>query len=286
MAKNWRQVIELIYWASLRTMSVKWSPDEREEELIAAWFEDMDESSQGQLGGAKIVKFLMESGLEKGTLRHIWGVVDEAQRGWVDLPQFTVIIRLVSLAASPRFSLEEREAPSMQMYAETVTDRIPLPHSLIEACDATMEINKEIARERTSSMDRNTPGNRRPSGGESPGGRDRRNSGEKLTPTRRRSSGSGEKNSTNRRRSSGSKHKQQPTELEWLPSLEEEQKIAQWFAGLDADPQNGQVGGAKIVKFLMESGLEKGTLRNIWELVDTEKRGWVKRRRLRWRSLS
>ncbi len=254
-------------------MSEKWAPDEREEDLIAAWFEDMDESSQAQVGGAKIAKFLMESGIDKGILRHIWEIVDTEQRGVVNLVQFTLIIRLVSLAASPRF---HGQAPSMQMYAETVTDRIPLPHSLIEACEATKELNKEIARERSSSMDNNSSANRRPSGGESPRGDLRRNSGGKMSPTRRRSSGSNEKISPSaRRRSSGSKHTKAPAELEWLPSIEEEQKLAQWFAGLDTDPQNGQVGGAKIVKFLMESGLEKGVLRGIWELVDTERRGWV-----------
>ena len=63
--------------------------------------------------------------------------------------------------------------------------------------------------------------------------------------------------------------------MEWLPSLEEERKLDIWFTGLDTDPQNGQVGGAKIVKFLMESGLEKAVLRSIWELVDSEKNGWV-----------
>ena len=78
-------------------------------------------------------------------------------------------------------------------------------------------------------MDNNSSANRRPSGGESPRGDLRRNSGGKMSPTRRRSSGSNEKISPSaRRRSSGSKHTKAPAELEWLPSIEEEQKLAQW----------------------------------------------------------
>ena len=188
-------------------------PDDREEELIRAWFEDMD-SAQGHVGGAKIVKFLMESGLDKGILRDIWGIVDKEQRGFVDLAQFTLIIRLVSLAASPRF---QDQVPSMQMYAETVTDRIPLPHSLIESCETTKRLSKEIERERSSSMDNNSAANRRPTEEDNVGGGFRQKSGEKFSPTRRRSSGSNEKISPNaRRRSSGSQHKK--TSRSWSGS--------------------------------------------------------------------
>ena len=244
-----------------------WSPNVREAELIITWFEDLDDTGLNQVGGAKIVKFLMTSGLDKGVLRTIWELADQQKRGYVTLEQFTLIIRLVSLAASPRF---EGQVPSMEIYAETITDRIPLPHSLVEACDATRELNKELNMEKNNSVESQNSADRRGSKGESPG---RRNSDDKITPTRRRSSGS-EKASPARRRSSGNKGKQSQ-ELEWLPSLSEEQKINQWFEGLDVDPKDGQVGGAKIVKFLMESGLEKGVLRGVWELVDVDKRGWV-----------
>ena len=114
---------------------------------------------------------------------------------------------------------------------------------------------------------------RRPSGGNaSPGGRMRANSGERgdVSPggPRRRSS-SGDKTTPTRRRSSGSKRRDS-FDIEWLPSLSEEKQIDKWFDGLDTDPKNAQIGGAKIVHFLVQSGLEKGTLREIWELGDRE----------------
>ena len=192
------------------------------------------------------------------------------KKGWVNKDQFTLIIRMVSLACSPRF---EGKSPSMEIYLETITDRVPLPYSLIDAYVATKELtmSKPIME---SGMDDASGGNA------SPGGRMRANSGEKggVSPggSRRRSS-SGDKTTPTRRRSSGSKRRDS-FDIEWLPSLSEEKQIDAWFDGLDTDPKNAQVGGARIVQFLVQSGLEKGVLREIWELGDKERKGWVNKK--------
>jgi Ca2+-binding EF-hand superfamily protein len=63
---------------------------------------------------------------------------------------------------------------------------------------------------------------------------------------------------------------------EWEPKPSETQKIYEWYRNLDEGGLE-QVGGAKIVKFLASSNLSKDILRKIWELADSERRGFVDR---------
>ena len=61
-------------------MAAVWIPGPREEEYISEWFDFLDENEQEKVGGAKIVQFLVQSGLEKGVLREIWELGDKEKK--------------------------------------------------------------------------------------------------------------------------------------------------------------------------------------------------------------
>jgi len=90
---------------------------------IDAWYGELDETRNGQVGGAKIVKFLMGSALPKDILRTIWELGDSDKRGYVDRAQFARMIRLVSVAQRPGFVAP----PTMDQYYASVRDVLPLP---------------------------------------------------------------------------------------------------------------------------------------------------------------
>ena len=74
----------------------------------------------GQVGGAKIVQFLVQSGLEKGTLRGIWELGDKDKKGWVNKKQFMLIMRLVAIAIAG-------QSPTMEKYKATITNSYSFP---------------------------------------------------------------------------------------------------------------------------------------------------------------
>ena len=120
----------------------------------------------------------------------------------------------------------------MEIYQETITDRIPLPYSLIDACEATKDLTMSTDSGRADTT------KRIPSDTASPSSRMRSNSGEKripVSPGGRQRSLSGEKSAPTRRRSSGSKNND-ALEIEWLPSLSEERQIDKWFHALGHRP--------------------------------------------------
>ena len=90
---------------------------------IDGWYSELDETKNSQVGGAKIVKFLMGSTLPKDILRTIWELGDSDKRGYVDRAQFTRMIRLVSICQRPGFEAP----PTMDKYYASVNDLIPLP---------------------------------------------------------------------------------------------------------------------------------------------------------------
>ena len=100
-----------------------WWPSSIDTARIDGWYSELDETKNSQVGGAKIVKFLMGSTLPKDILRTIWELGDSDKRGYVDRAQFTRMIRLVSICQRPGFEAP----PTMDKYYASVNDLIPLP---------------------------------------------------------------------------------------------------------------------------------------------------------------
>lgn len=101
-----------------------WVPSERDLEQLNKWFYHLDTAGVGYIGGAQAVGFLSNSNLSRDTLRIIWGLVDAASVGYIDLHQFYKTIRLVAISSSPMFA---GSPPTMESYYATVGMNINLP---------------------------------------------------------------------------------------------------------------------------------------------------------------
>ena len=84
----------------------------------------------GYIGGAQAVGFLSNSNLSRDTLRSIWGLVDAANAGYIDLHQFYKTIRLVAISSSPMFA---GSPPTMESYYATVGMNINLPLMAVQS---------------------------------------------------------------------------------------------------------------------------------------------------------
>ena len=91
--------------------------------VISAWYAQLDTERNEQVGGAKIVQFLKSSNAPKETLKAIWDIASGG-RPFVNPDQFTLLIRLLSIAKSPIYM---GLIPSMEKYHQTVNSSIPLP---------------------------------------------------------------------------------------------------------------------------------------------------------------
>ena len=161
-----------------------WKPSDEEQAQIDAWYDTLDEFKTDKVGGAKIVNFLRSSGVDRRTLRDIWGIGDIESKGYITRIQFTLVIRMVALVDHKHSDVTDAEStvslcPSMQEYYSTANvTNIRLPFFAL-----------------------------------------------------------------------------------WNPSEEDKMKIQKWYADLDEN-KNMQVGGAKIVQFLLTSHVDtvSGTL--------------------------
>ena len=107
-----------------------WHPDGAEAVTINSWFNSLAEGS-ASVTGAAIVPFLMKSGVPKEALREIWELGDVEKKGYVTQPQFTLMIRLVSLSLAG-LARGESGMPSMEAYYASVGDVLPLPSLYLE----------------------------------------------------------------------------------------------------------------------------------------------------------
>ena len=122
-----------------------WKPSVEDKQLIEEWF-DCISAVQSQadiakhVGGMEVAVFLKKSNLPKDVLRSIWSLVDKENLGRVNLEQFTIIIRLVSIHCSPIFA---GSVPSLDRYYDTVEDvNVRLPFALCEAVAAEQKSKK------------------------------------------------------------------------------------------------------------------------------------------------
>ena len=109
-----------------RLQSTIWTPYPSDAAKIDEWFTSMA-CGQPTIGGAKIVPFLLKSGLPKHLLRECWAIGDSDCRGSVDKAQFTLIVRLVMLCLAD-LSRGGSGNPSLEVYHATAHDNtLPLP---------------------------------------------------------------------------------------------------------------------------------------------------------------
>ena len=101
-----------------------WIPCEKDLEQLNKWFFELDTAGMGYIGGAQAVGFLSNSNLARDTLRIIWGLVDAANVGYIDLHQFYKTIRLVAISSSPMLA---GSPPTMERYYATTGMNINLP---------------------------------------------------------------------------------------------------------------------------------------------------------------
>lgn len=108
--------------------NIPWTPTPQESSIIEKWFRSLDKGNTGQVGGLDVAKFLKRTELPRELLRDMWTLVDDQKCGSVDFRQFTVFVRLISLACSPTFTGQQ---VSISLYFSTSRVYVPLPSTLL-----------------------------------------------------------------------------------------------------------------------------------------------------------
>eukprot|EP01031_Cornospumella_fuschlensis_P039479 gene39479-48060_t len=127
-----------------------WFPDAGQIYHIDKWFSALDSSKSGEIGGGEVVNFLSKSHLPKQSLRDIWALVDVTKTGKLNKGQFTQLMRLVSVLASPLFM---GSSPSVELFNKALKMDIPLPAQFLEE-----EKKEEAPKQSTQTPHSNPPG--------------------------------------------------------------------------------------------------------------------------------
>jgi hypothetical protein len=102
----------------------EWLPSSNERTLLDHWFDELDESHTGHVGGAAVVNFLKASNVSKDSLRLIWSLVDSSKRGSLDRHQFYQVMRFVAIAISPIYA---GTTPSVERFNDNLYHEFALP---------------------------------------------------------------------------------------------------------------------------------------------------------------
>ena len=103
-----------------------YTPDsDREKEILDFWFDSLIESDTSRIGGARAVKFFLESSLSRDVLREVWAVAEcQSVPGSIDRPGFYSAMRLICILLHVDFA---GYYPHPDLFSKTQGRRFDLP---------------------------------------------------------------------------------------------------------------------------------------------------------------
>ena len=131
-----------------------------------ARFDAINTTNDGYLDGGDVVRVLMDAGLPRDMLKHIWDLADDDGDGRMSFPEFVVAMYLVERASAgtpPPTSLDELPPDTFPRMSRperptTTTTTTEVPASEIMVMDDDDDVTAKVLKDRRSPRERGRMG--------------------------------------------------------------------------------------------------------------------------------